>query len=46
MGTCVRVAEVCIELYQPVCGCDNKTYGNDCQRRVAKVTKKADGACR
>jgi hypothetical protein len=45
-GTCVKVPEVCTEQYAPVCGCNGKTYGNDCQRRIAKVQKRADGPCR
>src|SRR5689334_24881667 len=44
-GTCVRVPEVCTRIYQPVCGCDGKTYGNDCDRRAMKVAKDHDGAC-
>ena len=45
-GTCVRVPQFCNKIFRPVCGCDNKTYGNDCDRQAAKVSKKHDGACR
>jgi hypothetical protein len=45
-GTCAKVPEVCTQNYQPVCGCNGKTYGNDCERRAAKVSKDHDGACR
>jgi hypothetical protein len=44
-GKCVRVPDACTERYQPVCGCNGKTYGNDCKRIMAKVQKKRDGAC-
>lgn len=44
-GKCVDVPQVCPNLWNPVCGCDGKTYPNDCARRVSKVSKEHDGAC-
>lgn len=42
-GVCVRLGQVCTQV--PVCGCNGKTYGNDCQRRLRKVAKLHNGAC-
>ena len=44
-GTCVRVRELCFQLYRPVCGCNGNTYANECHRIRAKVAKKHDGKC-
>ncbi len=35
----------CIEIYQPVCGCDNVTYGNSCFAEIAGVTSWREGTC-
>ena len=44
-GVCVDVPEVCPANYNPVCGCDDKTYSNACELLKAGVTKQKDGAC-
>lgn len=44
-GVCSVQPEACIDLYKPVCGCDGKTYGNDCVRRAAGAQLDHEGAC-
>ena len=54
-GACAPSGEeckekVCVEIYQPVCASDNKTYGNKCELENAQCKNKElkavrDGAC-
>jgi len=44
-GTCVRVPKICTFIFRPVCGCDGKTYSNDCARQSKKVALKHKGKC-
>lgn len=36
---------MCAEIYKPVCGCDNKTYSNECDAKRAGVKNWKEGEC-
>jgi hypothetical protein len=45
-GTCKTKPEICTHNWDPVCGCDDKTYGNSCAAAAKGVNVAAKGECR
>lgn len=37
---------VCITLYDPVCGCNDVTYGNGCEAECSGITDYVKGPCK
>jgi hypothetical protein len=44
-GTCTEKPEACLDLWNPVCGCDGQTYGNICYAAAAGVNVDYEAAC-
>lgn len=44
-GECTPRPEVCAEVYDPVCGCDDVTYDNECEAQMAGTSVASEGPC-
>jgi hypothetical protein len=44
-GVCSAVPQACDAIYAPVCGCDGRTYGNDCEASLSGVSVASEGEC-
>ena len=45
-GECAVKPEICTEIWDPVCGCNDKTYSNACSAAAAGQSVAYKGECR
>ena len=44
-GKCTTYPDACAGLWEPVCGCDGKTWGSPCEAAIAGVSVATEGEC-